>query len=35
MMHPSEVEDADWMPPCRLQENSRKYLKTEVFRNGV
>jgi hypothetical protein len=34
-MHPSELEDADWMPTSRLGENLRKCLKTEAFRNGV
>jgi hypothetical protein len=35
MMHPSELEDADWVPPWRLKENFRKCLKTGAFRNEV
>jgi hypothetical protein len=29
MMHPSKLEDADWMPPRRLKEDFGKYLKQE------
>jgi hypothetical protein len=27
MMHPSELQDADWMPPRRPRQNFRKCLK--------
>jgi hypothetical protein len=32
-MHPSGLEDADWMPRRRPEENFGKYLKTRQFRN--